>query len=301
MILVTGGKGMAGKSLQKFLPDAIDAIYTSREDYDLMDYDQVENMFKKFNPKTVIHLAGKVGGIPDQLQHPYDFFYQNIIINSNIINACFKFKIEYLVAMSSVCVYSPEINNFPISEELSQYGEPDKSIYGYAYAKRMMPIQLKCLDKQFNSPMKYTVIHSSNLYGPYDCFETNKSHVVAALMRRFHENINSPAVELLGTGKALRQMTFVDDLSKFIMFCLKNKPTGEINFAPPENLSIKQIAAVISSKIGFSGKILFKGGSDGVLRRDVSIEKVEKLGFHDFTSFEYGIQKTYEWFKDNQC
>lgn len=298
MILVTGGNGMAGKSLRQFLPNA---VYSNREDCDLMEWAQVDDMFKRVNPTMVVHLAGKVGGIPDQIQHPYDFFHQNVIINSNVINACFKSKVEYLVAMSSVCVYSPEIDEFPISEELSQYGEPDRSIYGYAYAKRMIPIQLKCLDKQFNNPMKYAVIHSSNLYGPYDCFETNKSHVVAALMRRFHENTGSPSVELLGTGKALRQMTFVDDLSKFIVFCLENRPTGEINFAPPENLSIKQIANIISSEIGFSGEILFKGGSDGVLRRDVSTDRVKKMGFHEFTPFNQGIQKTYEWFICNQC
>ena len=293
-ILVTGGTGMVGKALQSLLPEA---IYTGSKDYDLMDYEQVENLFNHINPSTVVHLAAHAGGVVSNNKSPYNFFYNNLIINSHIINACLQFGTKYLIAMSSVCVYSPEIEQFPITEELSQKGEPDTSIYGYSYAKRMISVQLKCAQQQFGNSMQSVIINSSNLYGPNDCFDTDKMHVIPALICKFHNNINNPEVNLLGTGKALRQVTFVDDIARFIVFCIDKQITGEVNFASPDNLSIKEISETIASEIGFNGHINFSGGLDGILRRDVSIEKCRSFGFNQFTTLGDGIRKTYKWFK----
>lgn len=293
MVLVTGGTGMVGKAVRKYLPHA---TFIGRLACDLRDKDAVETLFQSISPKQVIHLGARVGGVLENTKHPYDMFYENIIINTNILDACVRHKVDRLVAMSSVCVYSPSINAFPISENLSLFDSPDQSVFGYGYAKRMMQVQLECAKKQFDFS-NYCLVLSSNLYGPNDCFEPGRSHVAAALIKRFHDHLNDPVIEIMGTGKALRQLTYVEDLARFLVVMLTHKFIGEINFASPENLTIAEIAETISRVVGFSGEIKFTGGVDGILRRDVSLDKLHENCPIQFTPFEIGIDKTYKWFK----
>lgn len=290
-ILVTGGTGMVGFSLRKFLPDA---IYCSRKDCDLLDKNQVDEYFERVSPDVIIHLAARVGGVIDNNSSPYQFFYDNIVINTNVIDASIKNNVKYLVCMSSVCVYSPKISEFPIEERLSQFDSPDCSVYGYGYAKRMMTVQLECAKRQYGT--KYCIIYASNMFGPHDCFDKQKSHVVASLINKFHMAKEHKEVELYGTGKPMRQLTYVDDAAKLLVYCVDNKLCGEYNFANPISLSIKKIAEIICKVIGFNGQIKFNGQVDGNMRRDVSIKKISNLYDEPFTNFEEGIKQTYIWY-----
>jgi GDP-L-fucose synthase len=293
-VLVTGGTGMVGKALKKILPDA---TYLSSMDCDLRDVRGVSGLFFAHKPDAVIHLAARVGGIKDNSDFIYDYFVQNLRINTNVINACVELRIPKVIALSSTCVYPAVVESYPIKEEVLHKGYPEKTNYGYAFAKRMMQVQIEAARRQYG--LNWSVVYPSNLYGPHDTFDLQKSHVIPALMLKFHNAVKEgkDIVELYGTGLPLRQLTYVDDLAKMLLRILNSDISGEFNFANPRNYSIAEIAQAVAKVTNYWGSIHYNGKLDGIHRKDVDISKISSVfALEPFVDLDEGLRRTYDWY-----
>ncbi len=299
-ILVTGGTGMLGHALQKVLPDA---VYVGSQDYHLKDPLMAHNCIAHNGiPDVVIHCAARVGGIKDNSERPYDYFVENARINTNVVDACVFYKVPKLIAISSTCAYPAKPPSFPITEDMLHAGPAEETNFGYAYAKRMMQVQIDAARKQHG--FKWSVIYPSNLYGPHDTFDLQRSHVVPALMMKMHKAKadKSPSVQLLGSGNALRQLTYVGDLARFIGTMVESDQSGDFNFAYPINLPILQIAQIVAEIVGFRGVIEYSGELEGVAQKDVAIQRAfDVFGDPKFTIPLQGIAETYQWYLENKA
>ncbi len=294
MILVTGGNGMVGHALKKVMPDA---IYLGRKDFDLSNMRQCVQCFQRYEPDTVIHLAAKVGGIVDNSSKQYDYFYDNVTINTNVVHCCNTFKVYRLIAMSSTCSYPRHADTYPMQENYVHNGLPEATNLSYAYAKRMLQIQVDAARKQFG--YKWVTIYSGNLYGPHDSFEMPRCHVIPSLINKIYsaKKSSDKSIELLGSGKELRQFTYVSDLAKVTSDFTRNQIVGDFNFSYPDNVSIDWLSATIADIIGFDGKIVFTGKLSGVDRKDVDVSLLRSvMSLPVFTNIRDGIKKTYEWY-----
>lgn len=292
-ILVTGGTGMLGHAVHKVLPDA---KYVGSATHNLTDRDTADELVAD-GWDVVIHAAARVGGIKDNSDNPYDYFTENAQINTNVVNACVFYKVPKLIAISSTCVYPANPPSFPITEEMLHAGPPHETNFGYAYAKRMMQVQIDAARKQFG--FKWSVIYPSNLYGPHDTFDLQRSHVVPALMMKMHKAKveGEDSVVLMGTGTPLRQFTYVDDLASAIVDNVSGGDGVDFNFAPEGvNHSISGLATAIKSVVGYKGSIIWSGHTDGVMRKDVLCPRSWRG-----TPLLAGLAKTYQWFLENKA
>jgi len=295
MIMVTGGNGMVGKSLRKDIPDA---IYLNKKEFDLSNIHDCVKCFEKYKPKSVIHLAAKVGGISDNKNKQYDYYYDNVSINTNVIHCCHMFKVKKLIAMSSTCSYPSKSDAYPMKEGYVHDGIPEMTNLSYSYAKRMMQVQIESARKQFG--YEWTTLFSGNLYGPNDSFDEKSCHVIPSLINKFHNTKNS-YVDLLGTGTCLRQFTYVEDLTKIISSLIDSEVFGDFNFSYPDNISIKDLSEIIANAIGYEGDINFTGELDGVFRKDVDISLIKSvIDIPEFTDIKTGIKYTYNWYLRNK-
>jgi len=299
-LLVTGGSGLVGNALQKICPDA---IYVSSRDYDLTKEKEVKAMFEKYRPTKVIHLAAKVGGIIDNIKHPAEFVYQNILMNSYVVHYAYQYNVEKLIATLSNCAYPDVAKSYPMTEDQLHYDLPASTNLAYGYSKRLMDIQIKAYRKQYKC--KFSSVIPCSIYGPNDKFGENESHFLAALIKKiYHANRkNHKSIKLMGTGKPLRQYIYSEDVAKILLILLdKYDDENPVNIAPIENLSIKQIAeTVIKATSSNNLKIEFdKSSPDGQYRKDLSNKKLIKIiGDFKFAPLSEGITKTYDWFKEN--
>ncbi len=291
MILVTGGTGLLGKSLSRLLP----GVYLGSSDCDLRSKESVNRCFDLYAPKVVVHLAARVGGIIDNSKYQYDYFYDNVMMNVNVVDACLNHKIDRLIAISSTCVYPEKTESYPMTEDMVHDGMPEKTSLTYAYSKRMLQVQMRSLP---TNSISSVILYPSNLYGSHDKFG-ERAHLVPALINKMHKAKmdNVDHVMLYGTGKPLRQFTFVDDVSKVIEFFVGSKLEGEWNVATPENLSVLDIARAVARVVGYQGDLRFNGQLDGQFRKDVSTEKLRAVYSGEFTKLEDGLERTYEWYK----
>lgn len=292
--LVTGGSGLLGNSL-KTKEDSF--VYLSSKHVNLMDTNLTNQVFNDHKPDVIIHLAGKVGGIKDNSENPYDFIHANNTINTNVIDYCVKHKTKIIFA-SSTCVYPKTSAVYPLTEDMVNSGEPEPTNDAYAYAKRFSGQMLRSANKQYG--LEYCTLYFCNLYGEHDeFFNEKKSHLVTSLIQKFHDAKvnNKPNVTLWGTGAPLRQFMHSDDAANIILKVLNNNVTGEYNVAIDDNLSVKQIAEIAKEVIGFDGTINFNGNLDGVYRKDVSSKKLlDTIGKYEFIRLKEGIQRTYKSF-----
>jgi GDP-L-fucose synthase len=291
-ILVTGGTGLLGSALKAKLPEA---SFPTREELDLSKSREVIDAIAGRNaPDVVIHLAGKVGGIQGNSSNQYRFFYENLMINTNVLEACRLARTPYVLTMSSVCCYPRVAPSYPITEGMLHMGAPEPTNCGYAHAKRAMQAQCDALRASHN--MNIGVLYSTNLYGPGDHFGEPGAHVIPDL---FHKlcTAESGEVELYGTGKALRQFTYVDDLAEAIKKITESRLCGDYNIGNPEEVSIETLVDEICRVIGFDENIKWSGELEGQLRRTVSMERLEAaLGPMAWTSLREGLEKTYRWY-----
>jgi len=299
-LLVTGGSGLVGHALQKFCPDA---IYISSKDYDLTKEKQVKSMFEKHKPTKVIHLAAKVGGIIDNINHPADFIYQNVLMNSYVVHYAHKYNVKKLIATLSNCAYPDVAKKYPMTEEQFHNGLPAPTNLAYGYAKRVMDIEIKSYRKQHDCSFCSAI--PCSIYGPYDKFEEGASHFLAALIKKiyFANKNNEKTLKLFGTGKPLRQYIYSEDMAKILLVLLEKYDDEEpINIATDENLPIKDIAETVVKATKSNLKIEFdKKSPDGQFRKDLSNTKLFNIiGNFGFTSLYEGINKTYEWYKNNE-
>jgi len=292
-VLVTGGSGFLGSRLRLENPDW---IYVSSKDFDLTQPRSTVRMFSEIKPDAVIHLAGKVGGIKDNTENQEEYFFRNTIINTNVVRCAVKAGVPRLLAALSTCAFPDNLRNYPFTEEDMFYGPPAETNFSYGYSKRMLHVQCMSCRKQHG--LNYSTFAPSNIYGPADDFDSDKSHFVAALISKLHKAKEGEIVEFWGTGKPLRQQLYVDDLVKIIPILLEKHNTDiPLIVSPSENLSVCRMVDTLLSRIQKSVKVKYNAELDGQFRKDGSNKKLlDLLGDFRFTNFEDGIYKTYEWY-----
>ena len=290
-ILVTGGTGLVGKHLQGILPNA---IYLGSKDCDLTDIKRVRWMISSYNPKIVIHLAARVGGIQDNLKYPADYFDDNILMNTNLLKVCREYNVKRFIGILSTCIYPNVVNEYPMSEKDLFIGPPSPSNFSYGYAKRCLAVQIDSYNKQFGT--KYNYLIPCNLYGDYDNFHNeSKMHFITALLNKIR-NSQDGALHLLGTGKPLRQFMYAGDLARIIKRVVDNDVVENFNVAPNFNYSIDEMAKIALKVTGKNYNIIYsKPELDGQYRKDVSNKKLLMIvPDFKFTDLEKGLKQVYD-------
>jgi GDP-L-fucose synthase len=294
--LVTGGSGLVGKSLKKILPDA---VYLSSKDFDLTNEKDVINMFQKFKPSRIVHLAARVGGILDNINRPAEYFTDNILMNTLLLKYSYEFSVQRFTGILSTCIYPDEVSTYPLTEDMLHLGPPTPTNFSYGYAKRSLAVQIESYNKQYGT--KYNYLTPCNLFGEGDKNQIHNSHFVTALIKKIYDakTTNQNYIELFGDGTPLRQFMTAEDFSKVIKFVIDNDIVDNFNVATEETLSIKEIAE-IALKACDANHLKIKWNTsmpNGQFRKDVSIEKLKNI-YKDFKaeSLESGIRKTYDKF-----
>lgn len=299
-VSITGGNGFLGKHLTNALkkkdPKKISIV--KHEEYDLVDNNDVIKMYKDQKPDIVFHLAATVGGIGINKRNPGKFFYDNAIMNLQVIHNAYLHKVSKIISIGTVSVY-PENSPVPFVESNIWKGYPEETNAPYGIAKRIMHTHSLSYRKQydFNSIM----VILTNLYGPMDNFRENSSHVIAALIRRFHEAKinNKKEVSVWGNGNSTRDFCFIEDIAQGIILAAEKYNDSEpINLASGRETTIKEVTEIIKNQIGFNGKIIWDENMPiGPNRRNVSIELAKKkINFNPLISLEEGIKKTVDWY-----
>lgn len=297
-VLVTGGSGMVGKSLQKIMPNA---IYISSKDYNLTDSESVWKMLHKTGPDAIVHLAAKVGGIIDNINKPAEYFTDNVLMNTMLMDYAYNKGIDRFIGILSTCIYPDAVDSYPMIETDLHKGPPTPTNFSYGYAKRCLAVQTDAYNKQYNT--KYQYLIPCNLYGEHDKYGDN-SHFIAALIKKIHlaKKNGDDKIVLFGTGTPLRQFMHSDDLAKVIYHCLENDIYDNMNVATEQNLSIREMAEIALKACDATDlTIQFDDNyPDGQFRKDVSIERL-KNAIPDFQAIglEDGIRKTYQYLLDN--
>ena len=290
-ILVTGGSGLVGKHLQKILPNA---FYLSSKDCDLTNITQVKWLISSYQPDIVVHLAARVGGIQDNIKYPADYFDDNILINTNIVKVCKDHDVKRFIGILSTCIYPSVVENYPMTEEDLFIGPPPPSNFSYGYAKRCLAVQIDAYNKQFGT--KYNYLIPCNLYGDYDNLHNDsKMHFITALLNKI-KNAKDNKLNLLGTGKPLRQFMYASDLADIIKLVISNDITENFNVAPDFNYSINEMAKIALEVTEKDYEIIYdRPDLDGQFRKDVSNKKLLKI-FPDFkfTSLKEGLKQVYD-------
>ena len=296
IILVTGGTSTVGKHLKKILHPFSQAIYHNSSICDLSNYDQTLKVFKEISPDLIIHLAGVVGGIQDNIDRPVDYLEQNLLINTNVIKAAYKAGVGRLIALSSTCAYPDKLDTYPMIEEDIFKGPPTPTNFGYAYSKRCMISLIEAYNKQYNT--NYCYITPSNLYSELDTHKNKKAHYVTALLDKIieQENIGGTTLKLLGTGKPLRQFTYAGDVAAIIKMMAYDSINQSFNVSNPETYSIHELATITLKALDKENwNIVYDSPElDGQYRKDVSIARMKEIiPNYTFTKFAEGIKKVY--------
>ena len=298
-ILITGGSGMVGSAFKSIVPNA---FCISSKDCDLTNRYAVFEAMKWLKPDIVIHLAAKVGGIKANMDYMANFYSENMLINTNVLDASHAFGVQKVVSLLSTCVY-PDKVKYPLTEEQLHNGMPHSSNFAYAFAKRMLDVQSRAYRQQHGS--HFITAIPNNLYGENDNYDLENSHVIPALMRKIWEaKINgSPSVECWGTGKPLREFTYSADIARILIFLLKRYDgVTPINIGNTEELSIKQVVEMLCECLEYDGEIIWNiSKPSGQHKKPSSNKKLLKLGWgsRHYTPLKQGLKKTCEWFKIN--
>lgn len=294
-VLVTGGTGMVGRSLQKVRPNW---IYISSTEYDLTDQIDVKHMFNTVCPDAVIHLAARVGGIMDNINYPAEYFDENILMNTLVLQHAFQSKVQRFIGILSTCIYPDVAKEYPMTEYMLHDGPPTLTNFSYGYAKRSLAVQIDAYNKQYKTNYQYLI--PCNLYGEFDKYGDN-SHFIAALIKKIHTAGSEKNITLFGTGKPLRQFMHSDDLAYVIVKCLEENIYTNMNVATKENFSIREMAQIASRAMNASVEFTFDSTKpDGQFRKDVSIDVLTNI-FSNWNpiTLEDGIRKTYKYLLEN--
>jgi GDP-L-fucose synthase len=292
MILVTGGNGLVGSHFKG------DLLRVSSKDCDLKDKKSTNDFFMSNSIDSVIHCAAKVGGVGGNMNYKGEFYYDNIMINTNVIEACRKSNIKKMVSFLSTCIF-PDKVEYPLTEDKIHLGPPHNSNYAYAYAKRMMDIQIRSYNDQYG--LEYKSVIPANIYGPNDNFNIDGGHVIPSLIHKcFLARENNTDFVIWGSGRPLREFIYVQDICDLTLWVLDNYKENEpIILSTSEEISIKDVVDIIVDKMNFSGRVLFDSSKpDGQYRKPSDNSKIKSyLPNYKFESFESGISKTIEWFE----
>ena len=301
-ILVTGHTGLVGSAIiRKLKKDGYVNIITKfHYECDLCDTEMVDRLFSTTLPEYVINCAGKVGGINANNTFSGEFIYENIMMQTNIINSSLRHKIKKLLFLGSACIY-PKVCPQPIKEEYLLTAPLEETNKGYAIAKIAGIIMCQLYNKQYGT--NFISAMPTNVYGEGDNFNMSNSHVLPALLRKFHEaKINNKKdVVIWGTGIARREFLHVNDLADSLIFLMNNYDSGDIiNIGVGTDISIKDLAEMIQDIVGFNGNIIWDNTyPDGTIERSMDITSISQAGWIPQITLKGGIKETYEWFVKN--
>ena len=301
-IFIAGHNGMVGSAIWRALEKKgyINLIGKSSKELDLRNQQAVINFYKKEQPEVVIDAAAKVGGILANNDFPYQFLMENMQIQNNLIDGAHKTGIEKFIFLGSSCIY-PKFAPQPLKEEylLTDSLEPTNEWYAIAKISGLKACQ--AIRNQYEKD--YVSLMPTNLYGYFDNFDLKSSHVLPAMIRKFHEakvNGNLP-VRLWGSGTPLREFLFVDDMADAVVFALENKLYDHLyNIGSGNDITIGQLAVIIQNIVGHNGNIIWdQTKPDGTPKKLLDVTKIKKLGWEYSTELNEGIKKTYQWFQEN--
>lgn len=280
-------------------------IGKSSSELDLKSQTAVEEFFKTDTPDVVIDAAARVGGILANNNYPYQFLMENMQIQNNLIDYSLHADVQKFIFLGSSCIY-PKLAPQPLKEEYLLTGPLEPTNEWYALAKISGVKTCEAIRKQFGKD--YISLMPTNLYGPFDNFDLNTSHVLPAMIRKFHEakqstvNGQQSAVTLWGSGTPMREFLFVEDLADAVVFALENKFQDNLyNVGTGTDLTIRELAKLIQKTVGHTGEIIWDSSKpDGTPRKLMDVSKMEDAGWKAKVKLEVGIQRTYQWFLENQ-
>ena len=298
-IYVAGHRGLVGSAIHRRL--AADGytnlvVKTSKE-LDLTRQAEVEAFFEKEKPAYVFLAAAKVGGILANKTYPADFIYRNLMIQTNVIHSSYRQGIKKLLFLGSSCIY-PKYCPQPMKEEYLLTGDLEPTNEAYAVAKIAGIKMCQSYNRQHGT--NYISVMPTNLYGPFDNFDLETSHVLPALIRKFHEAkmAQLPAVTIWGTGTAKREFLYIEDLADACVFLMDRYSGSEIvNIGVGEDISINDLALIVREVAGFQGDIAYdRSKPDGTPRKLLDVSRLRSLGWQAKTGLREGVRKTYEWY-----
>ena len=300
-ILITGSSGLVGKNIITKLEKKGYQVLGLDSKNDLRSPSLTRQIFKNYKPSIVFHLAAKVGGIYANSNYKADFYSDNVLINTNVVNACVENNVEYIFAMGTGCAYPKKLENNVLYEEDFLDGIPEITNDAYAYAKRGLLVHLKSLDE--SKIIKYTFCLPANIYGPFDNFHPLNSHVVPGLIRRFCDSVDKDLEDIYiwGDGSARRDFLFIDDCIDAMIKLAEIQFKGPINVSSKSLTSIKELAELIKIKTSFKGSIIYdKTKLIGQKQRIMDTSKMDHLDWLPRINLEDGISKTIKWFRENR-
>ena len=301
-IYIAGHKGMVGSAVWRVLEKKgySNLLGKTSSELDLRNQKDVYDFVSMEMPDVIIDAAARVGGILANNTYPYEFLMDNMLIQNNLIRTAHDLNIKKFIFLGSSCVY-PKHAPQPLKEEYLLTGPLENTNQWYAIAKISGIKLIDALRQQFGRD--YVSIMPTNLYGPNDNYDLNSSHVLPALIRKFHDakEKDNTNVKLWGTGKPKREFLFVNDLAKAVMFILENKTEHSLyNVGSEFEISIKNLADIIKKVIDFNGEIIWDSSKpDGTPRKIVDATKIKKMGWKNDTELVEGIKKTYSYFLSN--
>ena len=301
-IYVAGHRGLVGSAIVRSLKAKgyENVIGRTHKELDLTNQAMVQAFFEEERPDVVVLAAAKVGGIHANNTFPAEFAYENLQIQCNVIKCCHDYKVKKLLFLGSTCIY-PKMAQQPIVEDALLTGALEPTNEAYAIAKIAGLEMCKFYKKQYGD--NFISCMPTNLYGPNDNYDLNGSHVMPAMIRKFHEAKKSGAksVELWGTGTPLREFLYVDDMADACVFLLE-KYDGEqhVNIGTGKEISIKELAETVKEVVGYQGELYWNTEMpDGTPRKLTNVDKLHGLGFVHKVELREGIELAYEWFCEN--
>jgi GDP-L-fucose synthase len=299
-ILVTGSTGMVGTAVVRMLRElGYDNLLTPpRKEVDLVNPQDVQAYFAYHKPEYVFLIAAKVGGIHANMTYRADFIFDNLMMQSNTINACKENNVKKVLFVSSGCVY-PKYAENPISEDAMLTGLLEPSNEHYSIAKIAGIKMCEAYNMQYG--LDYAVVIPNNIYGPGDNYHPENSHVMASLIRKFHEaKQNGTDVEIWGSGKQMREFVYVEDVAKACVSLIDSSYIGSYNCSSEHEITIKDLAKLVAEILEFKGNIVYNTDKpEGHPRKGFSCVKLKQTGWDASTSLKEGIQLAYEWYKQN--
>lgn len=301
-ILITGGKGLVGNALRRQLSSSENFLYfTARDSHgDLTKEEVVDNLFKTIRPDYVIHTAAKVGGIGGNMIGHAEYFYQNILMNAHLIHFAHKYKVEKLLAFSSVCVFPDDTQI--LKEDIIHDGPPFSGNFAYAHAKRMVDVQIRAYKSQYGLK-NYCSIIPGNIYGTHDLYNLTHGHVIPSLIHKIYlAKQNGSDLYIWGDGKSLREFIFSDDLAKVLLKVISLDEVPErLLVSGNKQYSIKEVVDMLVEVSNFKGKVIYDSSKpNGQRNRQSDLSQLNKI-FPNYSPIELkkGLETSYKWFESN--
>lgn len=301
-IYVAGHRGLVGSAIVRKLKEKGygNVIGRTHKELDLMNQQAVRGFFEAEQPEVVVLAAAKVGGINANNTMPADFAYENLQIQCNVIKCCHDYHVKKLLFLGSTCIY-PKLSPQPIPEDALLTGPLEETNEAYAIAKIAGLEMCKFFKLQYGD--NFISCMPTNLYGPYDNYDLSGSHVMPAMIRKFHDAKvdNMPNVELWGTGTPLREFLYVDDMADACVFLLEQYDgVQHVNIGTGKEVTIKELAETVKRVVGYTGEIIWnKDMPDGMPRKLTDVAKLHDMGWRHKVELEEGIKLAYDWFREN--